>query len=115
MSDVDIFDEGHRPLTYGVAIGGMGGGIFGFEADIAFTPDFFGNSDDEFLGQRFEVGVVEADSGVGLQPHGSPTQTSIGPVHLVDDSVRHRHHGCVPGSHDVVALVKAPTRPCETP
>lgn len=78
VSDVDIFDEGHRPLTYGVAIGGMGGGIFGFEADIAFTPDFFGDSDDEFLGSNSVTSVmgnvligapIGGQTGPGVRPY----------------------------------------------
>lgn len=32
-------------LTYGATIGYMGAGIFGFEADFAFTPEFFESAD----------------------------------------------------------------------
>jgi hypothetical protein len=33
-------------LTYGASIGYMGAGIFGFEADLAYTPQFFENNTD---------------------------------------------------------------------
>ncbi len=37
--------------TYGGALTFMGGGAFGFEIEGAYTPDFFGDSDD-FLGSN---------------------------------------------------------------
>ena len=33
-------------LTYGASIGYMGAGVFGFEADLAYTPQFFENNTD---------------------------------------------------------------------
>jgi hypothetical protein len=33
-------DESHA--TYGIGLGFLGGGVFGFEAEFAWTPDFFG-------------------------------------------------------------------------
>src|SRR5882672_4526461 len=33
-------------LTYGASIGWMGAGVFGFEADLAYTPQFFENGTD---------------------------------------------------------------------
>ena len=33
-------------LTYGASIGWMGAGVFGFEADLAYTPTFFENNTD---------------------------------------------------------------------
>jgi opacity protein-like surface antigen len=44
--------EDREPKTYGVGIGGMGGGIFGFETELSFSPDFFGESDDVVLGSN---------------------------------------------------------------
>ena len=35
-------------FTYGASLGWMGAGIFGFEADFAYTPEFFKPSDDTF-------------------------------------------------------------------
>ena len=37
--------------TYGGALTFMGDGVFGFEIEGAYTPDFFGNADD-FLGKN---------------------------------------------------------------
>jgi opacity protein-like surface antigen len=34
-------------LTYGASIGFMGAGVFGFEADLAYTPEFFEGDDDD--------------------------------------------------------------------
>lgn len=45
------FDVEERPYTIGVAFGSMGGGIFGFEADLAFAPDFLGDSESFFIGK----------------------------------------------------------------
>ena len=39
--------EGREHLTYGVSIGWMGAGILGWEADLAYTPEFFESDDDD--------------------------------------------------------------------
>jgi hypothetical protein len=39
--------SGREHLTYGASIGWMGAGIFGWEADFAFTPEFFEADDDD--------------------------------------------------------------------
>ncbi len=39
--------SGREHLTYGASIGWMGAGIFGWEADFAFTPEFFDDDDEE--------------------------------------------------------------------
>ena len=39
--------DGREHLTYGVSLGWMGAGIFGFEADLQFTPEFFEPKDDD--------------------------------------------------------------------
>ena len=40
--------SGREHLTYGASIGWMGAGIFGWEADFAYTPEFFEGDDDDF-------------------------------------------------------------------
>jgi opacity protein-like surface antigen len=40
--------SGREHFTYGVALGWMGAGIFGWEADLSFTPEFFESNDDDF-------------------------------------------------------------------
>jgi opacity protein-like surface antigen len=37
--------SGREHLTYGASIGWMGAGIFGWEADFAYTPEFFESED----------------------------------------------------------------------
>ena len=39
-------DAPNDKLTYGASIGYMGAGVFGFEADLAYTPQFFENNTD---------------------------------------------------------------------
>jgi opacity protein-like surface antigen len=38
-----LTDCNSKKVSYGVTFGGLVGGIFGFEEDIAFAPDFFGS------------------------------------------------------------------------
>jgi hypothetical protein len=38
---------GGEHLTYGVSLGWMGAGIIGWEADLAYTPEFFEGDDDD--------------------------------------------------------------------
>jgi opacity protein-like surface antigen len=38
--------SGREHLTYGASIGWMGAGVFGWEADFAYTPEFFQGDDD---------------------------------------------------------------------
>ena len=40
--------SGNEHFTYGAALGWMGAGVFGFEADFSFTPEFFEGNDDDF-------------------------------------------------------------------
>lgn len=40
--------NGNEHFTYGASIGWMGAGIFGWEADLAYTPEFFESSDSDF-------------------------------------------------------------------
>lgn len=39
--------NGNEHFTYGMAIGWMGAGVFGWEADFSFTPEFFEGPDDD--------------------------------------------------------------------
>lgn len=39
--------SGREHLTYGASIGWMGAGILGWEADFAYTPEFFQGDDDD--------------------------------------------------------------------
>ena len=40
--------NGTEHFTYGASIGWMGAGIFGWEADLNYTPEFFEGDDNEF-------------------------------------------------------------------
>jgi hypothetical protein len=40
--------SGSSHLTYGASIGWMGAGVFGWEADLAYTPEFFEGDDEDF-------------------------------------------------------------------
>src|SRR5687768_7582643 len=39
--------SGREHLTYGASIGFMGAGVFGWEADLSYTPEFFEGDDDD--------------------------------------------------------------------
>jgi opacity protein-like surface antigen len=41
-------DNSSEHFTYGMALGWMGAGVFGWEADLSFTPEFFEGNDDDF-------------------------------------------------------------------
>jgi hypothetical protein len=40
--------NGNEHFTYGLSLGWMGAGIFGWEADLSYTPEFFESNDDDF-------------------------------------------------------------------
>lgn len=40
--------NGNEHFTYGASLGWMGAGVFGWEADFSFTPEFFEGADDDF-------------------------------------------------------------------
>ncbi len=72
------FDYKERPYTIGVSIGSMGGGIFGFEADVAFAPDFFGDGESFFIGDTsVTTGManvllgapIGGQTGAGVRPY----------------------------------------------
>lgn len=71
--------SGREHLTYGASIGWMGAGIFGFEADLAYTPEFFESDDDDlelFSGSNVTsfmanalIGIpVGGQAGAGFRP-----------------------------------------------
>ena len=51
-------DDTRKPASWGVCIGSMGGGIFGFESDISFSPDFYANSDSNIFGDNSVTTVM---------------------------------------------------------
>lgn len=73
--------DGREHLTYGASIGWMGEGIFGFEADLQYTPEFFEANDTDldlidsanvltFMGNAI-VGVpIGGQFGAGFRPFG---------------------------------------------
>jgi hypothetical protein len=74
------FDVEERPYTVGVSFGSMGGGIFGFEADIAFSPNFLGDGDSLLIGDTSVTTAmanvllgapVGGQSGAGVRPYAS--------------------------------------------
>lgn len=72
--------EGREHLTWGASIGWMGAGIIGWEADFAYTPEFFEADDDDldliensnvtsFMG-NVVVGIpVGGQTGGGFRPY----------------------------------------------
>lgn len=72
--------SGREHLTYGASIGWMGEGIIGWEADFAYTPEFFEGDDDDLdlIGDNnvtsfmanLIVGVpVGGQTGGGVRPY----------------------------------------------
>jgi opacity protein-like surface antigen len=59
--------SGREHLTYGASIGWMGAGIFGWEADLAYTPEFFeGDDDDVDLFDNSNVTSFMANALIGI-------------------------------------------------
>ncbi len=69
--------EDRKPKAYGVTYGNMRGGVFGFETEIGFSPDFFAESDDRFFGDN-SVLTWMGNVLVGV-PLGNPTGFSLRP------------------------------------
>lgn len=68
-----------KPRTYGVVLG-AGGGLLGFEVDLALAPDFFGESDTSLLGDNSVTTIMgnlvlgtagNSRSGAGVRPYTS--------------------------------------------
>jgi hypothetical protein len=68
-------------LTYGASIGWMGAGVIGWEADLAYTPEFFEGDDDDLdafdgdsnvtsIMANLLVGIpVGGQTGAGVRPY----------------------------------------------
>ena len=81
--DADFEDALEKRVTFGAALGWMGNGIIGFEADFGWTPNFFENTigDDDFdfgdsnvtsLMGNLVVGVpIGGQTGPGIRPYAS--------------------------------------------
>ena len=74
--DLSTALDNRSRLNYGVAIGGMGGGIFGAEFDIGYTPKFFGeniivdNSGLLVATGNILIGVpIGGQTGAGIRPY----------------------------------------------
>lgn len=73
--------EGREHLTYGASIGWMGAGIFGFEGDFQFSPEFFEPNDEDLdlidssnvvsvMGNAI-IGIpIGGQRGAGIRPFG---------------------------------------------
>ena len=68
-----------KPRIYGLALC-AGGGLLGFEVDVAFSPDFFGDSETSLLGDNSVTTVMgnlvlgtagSSRSGPGVRPYAS--------------------------------------------
>ncbi len=50
-----VADNDNGRAAIGVTTGYMGAGVFGFEADFGYSPDFFGVSDDNNIGKTSAI------------------------------------------------------------
>jgi opacity protein-like surface antigen len=61
-SGLDVKNEFERRLSYGASIAWMGAGIFGFEADFGYSPNFFQSADNgnkiNFVGDGNETTLM---------------------------------------------------------
>ena len=57
---------GNEHFTYGAAIGWMGAGVFGFEGDFSFTPEFFEGDDGFNLDGGSHVGTAMFNGILGI-------------------------------------------------
>ena len=72
----DFDDEAERRITFGGALGWMGSGVVGFEADFGWTPNFFENT----LGDEdFDFGDSNVTSLMGNLVVGAPFGGQTGP------------------------------------
>lgn len=71
--------SGREHLTYGASIGWMGAGVFGWEADLAYTPEFFESDDDDLDAfDKNNVTSVMANVIIGV-PVGGQTGAGVRP------------------------------------
>ena len=78
-----VDDEFERRFTYGATLGAMGAGVFGFELDFGYSPNFFetlADSDDDFtfaddsnvttlMGNLVLGAPIGGTSGPGIRPY----------------------------------------------
>jgi opacity protein-like surface antigen len=79
----DFDDEFERRATFGASLGWMGAGVFGFELDLGYTPNFFestegdgnfefGDSNVTTLMGNILLGIpIGGQTGGGVRPYGS--------------------------------------------
>ena len=85
--------SGREHLTYGASIGWMGAGIFGWEADFAYTPEFFqGDDEDLDLFSDSNVTSFMANALVGI-PVGGQTGGGFRPYFTGGVGVMQRELG----------------------
>lgn len=73
----DLLPDDRKPKTWGVGFGSMGQGVIGFETELSFSPDFFGESEDRLVGDNsvftwmnnMMIGVpIGGQGGFGVRP-----------------------------------------------
>jgi opacity protein-like surface antigen len=73
----DFTPEDSKPKSWGFGFGSMGRGVVGFETEVSFSPDFFGESEDFIVGDNsvftwmnnMIIGVpIGGQSGFGVRP-----------------------------------------------
>jgi opacity protein-like surface antigen len=74
--DDDFDDETERRINFGAALGWMGNGIVGFEADFSWTPNFFENTVGD---EDFDFGDSNVTSLMGNLVVGAPFGGQTGP------------------------------------
>jgi opacity protein-like surface antigen len=77
----DFDDEFEQKAMFGASLGWMGGGVFGFEADLGFSPNFFENTTGSrnfqfadsnlttFMGNVLLGVPIGGQHGVGFRPY----------------------------------------------
>jgi opacity protein-like surface antigen len=81
--DVDTLDEGfEQRSTFGGSLAGMGSGVFGFEVDFSYSPNFFqyteGGEDFEFFDVDSSITTLMGNVIIGI-PIGGTTGGGVRP------------------------------------
>lgn len=81
--DIDTLDEAfEQRSTFGAGLSGMGSGVFGFEVDFSYTPNFFqlteGGEDFEFFNVDSSMTTLMGNVIVGI-PIGGTTGGGVRP------------------------------------
>ena len=74
--DADFEDQFERRVNFGAALGWMGNGVIGFEADFSYTPNFFENTAGD---ADFDFGDSNVTSLMGNLVVGAPFGGQTGP------------------------------------